>query len=296
MKPLYPNYTRKAMTFTLDDGNIKFDRKLLEIIKPKGFIGTFNICSHSILNHGLNAEELREFYRGYELTNHCKYHPRLLKEEHAEMRAAATEFEPGVFRCLNEKGQRVIYATEEGYKRLVDECKVELEAIFGEGSINAFVWPYRDQESDELDAFFKARGYTSVRRTGSAPDFKLPADRMDWAYNATHKSLLTKAKAYEELADDGELTYFCFGVHAHDFEYDDCWDVLVEFAEKYGNRPSEFWYATVGEVFAYEDAIKALVETDEAIINPSAITVYVEHNGIGKPIAPGSEIKKCDFV
>ena len=32
----YPSFTKKALTFTIDDGNMKYDAMLLDILKPAG--------------------------------------------------------------------------------------------------------------------------------------------------------------------------------------------------------------------------------------------------------------------
>ena len=72
-KNFFPGWTRKSITFTIDDGNVKYDSQFLDIVKPKGILGTFNLCSH--LTSSLTPEEYREFYRGYEISNHMKYHP-----------------------------------------------------------------------------------------------------------------------------------------------------------------------------------------------------------------------------
>ena len=41
----YPGFTRKAITFSIDDGDIPNDVKFLEIVRPAGILGTFNISS-----------------------------------------------------------------------------------------------------------------------------------------------------------------------------------------------------------------------------------------------------------
>ena len=279
----------KALQGLVDERRL--DRKTLDILKPKGFLGSFNLCSHNILNQGLTAGELREFYSGYELTNHCKLHPRLAKEEYKEQISLSEEVEPGLYRYTDEKGRTYHYAEVDAYKRLVDSGKRELEEIFGEGSIRAFVWPYCDQKSPELDEYFKQCRYTSVRRTGAAPDFNLPSDRMHWAYNAIHSNLLEKANEFDALSDDGKLKYFCFGVHSHDFENNDCWEVLVKFAEKYGNRPTDFWYATVGDIFDYEDAVSSLIESGDTVTNPSELPIYLELDGKKTVINPKTTVK-----
>ena len=39
----FPGWVRKSVTFTIDDGNIKMDKKFLDIVKPAGILGTFNL-------------------------------------------------------------------------------------------------------------------------------------------------------------------------------------------------------------------------------------------------------------
>ena len=96
---------------------------------------------------------------------------------------------------------------------------------------------------------------------------------------------------YESYPDDGELKFFCFGVHSYDFERAEKWDDLREFAKLYGNRPNDFWYATVSEILEYEDAVKSLTVTDGEIKNPSSVTLYLEINGERRVLHAGEEIK-----
>ena len=72
----FPGWTKKSVTFTIDDGNIKFDTKFLGILKPRGILGTFNLCEPN----RATPDEYRELYEGYEIANHCKHHPLLFDE------------------------------------------------------------------------------------------------------------------------------------------------------------------------------------------------------------------------
>ena len=74
----YPGWTRKAITFSIDDGNTVMDKKFLDIMRPVGIRGTFNLCAHTV--DKMSPEEYREFYRDYEIANHCKYHPMAISE------------------------------------------------------------------------------------------------------------------------------------------------------------------------------------------------------------------------
>ena len=68
-------------------------------------------------------------------------------------------------------------------------------------------------------------------------------------------------------------------MHSHDFENAGKWDVLERFAAAYGNRPETFYYAPVGELFAYEDAVHRLKITDEGVENPSDIDLFLTVDG-----------------
>lgn len=299
VKFTYPGFTTKAITFTIDDGNIPMDKKFIDIVKPAGIKGSFNLNGAERLS-GMTPEEYREFYRGFEVTNHCKRHPKVIlptdtyeyTDEPFDMASAdrtklySSDIEGLYYKFYTSYWGYI--ATPDTYIRLVDECKSELEEIFGKGSITAFVWPYHEQADESVKAHLAAN-YTSVRRTGLA-DFNLPEDRQAWCYNATHANLLERAAEFDSLESDS-LTFLAVGVHAIDFERAGVWHVLEQFAREYGNRPGDYYYATVGEIFAYEDATKALTVTDTEITNPTSVTVYAIADGRRLEIPAGKSVK-----
>ncbi len=308
----FPGWTRKSVTFTIDDGNIIFDTKFIEIIKPYGILGTFNLCEPT----KATPDEYRSLYREYEIANHCKNHPLVFDEEQPYTvseddfdRLTSREYTeedpvvyktnvPGLYR-IHSNPSRIkpdgwfSITDRENYFRFACECREELEAIFGKGSVKSFVWPYKEQSNGMLFESLKNEGYNSIRKTGavgSSTAFELPSDRMRWSYNAGSKTLLSLMDEYEKIADDGNLKFFCFGLHSYDYEKDGRWGELAEFAEKYGNRPEDYYYATVSDIFEYEDAVKGLEITDSEILNNSEISVYVTVDGVRKIIAPKSKI------
>ena len=292
----FPGWTRKSITFTIDDGNIAMDEKFLSIVKPAGIIGTFNLCTS--LKKTMTAEDYRAFYRGYEIANHCHRHPHAFSTtNHPEIadepfdeatanteKAYRTE-EDGFYRIYGKHANSWNYyiATEDKYMEYVDVCNKLLEEVFGDGSVKDFVWPFGDQNNPALTQRLIDYGFRSIRATGDVGDttgFALPADRMRWSYNAHHKTLLENAAKYAAFPDDGELKFFAFGVHSIDFERDEKWDDLKEFCRLYGNRPEEYWYASVGDILAYEDAVKALTVTDTAVRNDSDIDLFIKIDGV----------------
>ncbi|MBQ8311165.1 MAG: polysaccharide deacetylase family protein [Clostridia bacterium] len=299
----YPGWTRKSITFTIDDGNLAMDEKFLDIVKPAGIIGTFNLCTP--LRKGVSAEEYRRFYRGYEIANHCHRHPHAFTvnrqpkitdkpfdETTADTALAYPMGEEGFYRIYTRNWNYYI-ATDDKYVEFVDTCTEVLEDVFGKGIIKDFVWPFGEQQNAALMQRLIDHGFRSIRATGDVSDstgFALPADRMHWTYNAHNRTLLENAAKYDAYPDDGELKFFAFGVHSIDFDRDGNWGDLEEFCAKYGNRPEDFWYASVGNILDYEDAIKSLVITDHEIRNDSDVDLYIMIDGIRKRLCAHSAI------
>lgn len=295
----YPSFTRKALTFTIDDGNMTYDRMLLDILKPVGIKGTFNLCSNL---HKGREEQTCEFYEGYGIANHCKYHPLvnfdgkeyILSDEPFDPEKSSAEFiyrvngKDGFFWCIRPNGWReMIY--ESDFKRYADECHSELNAIFGEGTVKDFVWPYGEQDNAVVKEHVKST-YRSVRKTGCTYDldgFAIPRDKKAWSYNADHTNLLDVMRRYEEYPDDGGLKFFAFGVHSVDFERANKWEDLKTFARMYGNRHDTYWYASVEDIFDYEEAIELLCFDNSRIENKSHIPLYISVDGEKRVLAPG---------
>lgn len=289
----FPKFTRKAISFTIDDGNVKLDTKFINIVRPAGILGTFNPTVRNLNGSGYSHEELRELYSGYEIANHSADHPLAMDPDvEYEIVEKDAEIIPGTNR-IHKTDRPDIYliylqgkdrlkqlriVNRETYIEQINRGKEGLEEIFGKGSVKGFVWPYHAPKDEKLHEYLRSAGYESVRRTGNA-GFELPRDRTSWCYNAYHLNMTELAEKFEALPDDGELRWFCFGIHSHDFENANCWNVLEDFAKRYGNRPQDFFYATVHDIFAYEDAAKSLVRCGNEITNPSEIDIYITADG-----------------
>lgn len=309
----FPGFVRKSVSFTMDDGWLAHDSKFLSIVRPAGIKGTFNLyCADRA-----TPEEYKTLYEGYEIANHSKYHPLAFVDgneyvvsddpHNPETNESYTLENPVIYKSGITEG--LYFFTKsvqdgnprrwfkicdaESYFKFSRESRQELEQVFGQGSVKSFVWPYCEQENKKLFELLSNDGYNSIRKTGEigdTTDFDLPADRMRWSYNATNRSLLSIMEKYENFEDDGRLKFFCFGVHASDFERDNNWCELEEFAAKYGNRPCDFYYATVSDILEYEDAVKALRVTDCEMINESNVTLYIGVKGERITLAPHSKI------
>ncbi len=305
-KNYYPGFTRKAITFTIDDGNLKLDKKFIDIVKPAGILGTFNLCGADLKKY--TKDDYLTLYDGFGIANHCKRHPYAFvpdevytisdepfDESLADKSLLYKTDREGLYHFKATNGWRLV-ADKDTYLALAEEGFSELKALFGD-KVKSYVWPYCEQKDSTILDALREFGYRSVRKTGEVLDttsYAPPADRMRWSYNAAHRSLLTEGKKYDEYPDDGHLKFFAFGVHSHDFENSGNWDELCAFCELYGNRREDFYYASVDDIFDYLDAQDSLVVTDEYIYNPSDIALYVKLDGEFIILCPKQKIeKKC---
>ncbi|MBQ8322311.1 MAG: InlB B-repeat-containing protein [Clostridia bacterium] len=314
----YPGFVRKAVTFTIDDGVVAEDKMFLDIVRPAGIIGTFNIYS---TNRATAVEYLMQ-YKGYEIANHHQLHclpwrddfdfsTIEIKDEIFNSNTADVAY---MYKSTTEGMYYIDYkhfnpatkspywhpiANDETYIKYIDITKNNIEKLFGEGSCVGFAYPH-GVLSKNIKQYLQDAGYLYARRTGNLKDstgFALPADRYAWTYNADVSCLLDVMAQYDALPDSGELKFFSFGVHSADFKGK--WNVLQEFADKYGNRPDEFYYASNRDIFEYEDAVKALeiIETENGdvieveIKNDSDIAVFITVNGEKTIIHPHSSLK-----
>ena len=299
VKKYFPNFTTKVITFSIDDGSPKYDDMFLDIVRPSGIKGTFNLY-FGLQRYSTNEEYILR-YEGYEIANHCNRHPFAINPEKVysfteEPFDRETADKSLVYRTDRE-GLFLIWhgrywatvATREVYLQLAEEGRRDIDSIFGKGTVKGFVWPYGAQNDKELHKALSESGYQYIRKTYT-PGFSMPKDRMAWGYNASSENLDSKILEFDALEDDGELKFFCFGVHSVDFETQGKWDVLRDFVKKYGNRPNDFWYAGVSEIFEYEDALNMLEIEGNTVNNLSNKELYVSINSKKLTIPPKTKI------
>lgn len=297
---LYKNFTKKAITFSIDDGNLPMDDRFMRTVAPYGIRGTFNLISAE----KMNPEEYRSFYSGHGIANHCQGHPMVfvpgksyafsdapLNEENGNEALLYPTKDARIFHCYPHTWRT--YTDRETYYRLSEQSRAALLSVFGEAAVKDFVWPHGEQKDRVLFEMLKKR-YRSIRKTGSLLDktgFSLPQDLHAWSYNAVHDNLLAAAELYENYPDDGELKFFCIGVHSVDYETSGRWGDLRSFCERMGNRPETYYYAPVGEIFDYAEAIKQVIVTDKAVENPTKMEIYLCINGENTVLFPHSRIE-----
>ncbi len=74
------------------------------------------------------------------------------------------------------------------------------------------------------------------------------------------------------------MLFYLWG-HTYEFEEQNNWYVIEEFAEYIGNR-ADIWYATNIEIFDYVSAFNQLIFSmdQKKVYNPAAIELFFESN------------------
>ena len=253
----FPDGKGKCLTLSYDDGVIQ-DKRLIDILKPYGIKATFNINSglfaeQDAATHGrMSLSQVKNTYlgSGHEVATHAVTHPHL---------------------------------TDLSVPAITDEIwndRRQLEEQFG-GIVRGFAYPYGLFNDTVVDVL-KTAGIAYARTTISTGDFRLPTDWLRLTATCHHNNpalpQLTERFVTQSPTGDGWLFYL-WG-HTYEFDGNDNWQVIEEFAAKVGNR-EDVWYATNIEVYDYITAYRNLCfSTDEKCVhNPSALTVYFEKDG-----------------
>ncbi|MBQ4638899.1 MAG: polysaccharide deacetylase family protein [Clostridia bacterium] len=268
----FPGFRRKALTLSYDDG-VEQDIRLIEIMNKHGLKGTFN------LNSGLYAKEGTVYPQG-------QVHRRMSRSQ--------------VTQVYKDCGQEVaMHAYEHAdlvgipidnvpYQIMKD--KEQLEAQFGR-IIRGFAYPY-GTVNNQVANLLRDMGVAYARTVHSTHDFHLPSDWLQLPATCHHndKKLMELAHRFVENAPYGRPWMFYLWGHSYEFEGDNNWHVIEEFAEYMGGR-DDIWYATNIEIRDYVEAFKKLILSADGrrIFNPTSTTLYLCHWGREYTLLPGQE-------
>lgn len=256
----FPKGRAKALTLSYDDG-VEQDIKLLELMNKYGLKGTFN------LNSGLYAEEGTVYPKG-------QIHRRMTKKQITE--------------TFKNSGQEVAVhsLTHPFLEQLPDPMVVteiikdreNLEAQFGT-IVRGMAYPFGTL-SDNVVRALQACGIVYSRTIISTNDFRIPTDWLRLTATCHHNSpeLQSLAKKFvEDKVTQAPYLFYLWG-HSYEFEADDNWNVIEDFAKFISNR-DDIWYATNIEIYDYIDAYNRLIFSVDGkrVKNPSNTKVWFEY-------------------
>ena len=252
----------KVLTLSYDDGVVQ-DIRLIDILDKHGLKGTFNINT----GRYLPEDAQRETYYGR------------MKLSEAQALFQNSPHEVAVHSLTHP-----FLETLKKPQILVEilEDRKNIEAQYGRLA-RGMAYPFGTYSDAVLEAL-EAAGICYSRTTKSTKEFKFPENWLTLHPTCHHKSaqLMELAKTFVEESprySAGNWLFYVWG-HSYEFDNDDNWNVIEEFAAYTGGR-EDIWYATNIEIYDYIKASEALqVSVDESIVhNPTATDLWFYRKG-----------------
>jgi len=269
----FPGGKAKALTLSYDDA-VQQDVRLMTILNKYGLKCTFNI------NTGLFAEEGHEYPKG-------QIHRRMSEKEAVNL--------------YKDSGHEVaIHALTHPFleqlpanlviKEIVEDRK-NIERLFGKIT-RGMAYPF-GTFNDEVVNILKSCGIAYARTVHSTESFQIPTDWLRLPATCHHNNPKLPELTDKFINDKpfGSPWLFYLWGHSYEFEADNNWELIEDFAEKIGGR-DDIWYATNIEIYDYIQAYNQLIfSMDESMVyNPSAFVIYFVYNRQMYTIQPGETL------
>lgn len=268
----FPGGLLKALTLSYDDG-VEQDVRLVEIMQKHGLKGTFN------LNSGQFAPEGTVYPKG-------QIHRRMTEKATVELLANSGQ-EVAIHAFYH--GDLPALPPAHAVWQVVRD-KEQLENTFGR-IIRGMAYPYGTFSTD-FTKTLRDCGVVYARTVQSTRQFNLPDDWLTLPATCHHNDpeLMNLAKAFVEQKPYRPQMFYLWG-HSYEFEANDNWQVIEQFAEYMGHR-DDIWYATNIEICDYVQAWKSMhISADgRRLYNPSAMPLWVASHGKVHVIQGGQEL------
>ena len=270
---LFPQGKSKALILSFDDGGVA-DRHLVKLMNDYGLVGTFHLNSNKLgTKDYLTKEEIKNLYRGHEVSCHTANHPNLTSLSKID----------------------VIYEVVEDRK--------ELERLMGY-PIRGMSYPFGNTNDSVIEAI-TGLGIEYARTVGDTYKFSMPTDFLKWqptihVFGKTNYIPNDTANDRRELEMFYQLTndflnanslalYYVWG---HSWEYDgpgNKWAEVEKFFKMVANNPDLYYTTQIG-LLDYIKAFNNLTfSADKTMVtNQSSTNVFVTMNGKVITIEAGS--------
>ncbi len=269
----FPGFLPKALTLSYDDG-VQTDARLIEIMQKNGLKGTFNI------NSGLFAPEGTVYPEG-------QAHRRMSKKEaYALYKDSGMELATHGY---SHPHLEVLSEAEITSEILLDRIDIEKETgIITRGH----AYPY-GSFNDKVVSCLKACGILYARSVSSTFKFTVPEDFLRLQPTCHHKTgnLMELAQRFKETSVVNEPMLFYLWGHSYEFDMDNNWNVIEEFAEYIGKQ-EDIWYATNIEILEYIENYKKIITSGDGslVYNPTNVTLYFNVRGVKYELKPGQTV------
>ncbi len=255
----FPGGRKKAFTISYDD-NVTQDERLICLMEKYKIKGTFNIIANWFSKDddvfaedetyiNVTKEKALQIYDNeyVEVANHGMNHTKMTN-----------------FPTIHMMGEIV-------------DCRRTLESMY-QRIVTGFAYPY-GWYSPELMNVLKQAGIDYARTVCSTYNFNMPENWLELNPTCHHADPEMPRLTKEFLDTEVNENSFLYYVWGHTFEFDreDNWNLIEELFEQISGK-DDVWYATNGEIFAYQKAYDSLVFSADLtyIYNPSATDIWIE--------------------
>jgi peptidoglycan-N-acetylglucosamine deacetylase len=258
---LFSEGKTKALTMSYDDGQV-YDRRLIRIFNKYGIKGTFHLNSGILDNENfITKAEVRELYKGHEVSLHTKTHPFL--------------------DCI---------PVDAVIEEIVEDRKC-LEDLAGY-PIKGMSYPY-GTFNGQLIKTLKSLGIQYSRTVISHHDFYIPENFLTWNATCHHDDdLIELGQKFLDYEFKGKLKLMYVWGHSFEFERNNNWNLIENFC-KLVSTCNDIWFATNIEIMRYINALKKLEfsANGDIVYNPNAITVWISVNDKAIKVKAGETIR-----
>ncbi len=270
----YPGFLGKALTLSYDDA-VEQDAKLIEIMNKYGLKGTFNVCTEVFAPEGTVYPEGRAHRRMTEKASYDLY--------------MSNGMEIAAHGCTHPRLEQLV-TNECMYEIFQDKTNIEKAT----GKIcRGFAYPYGSY-NDMVVENLKAAGFLYARTVNASNNFYFPENWLTLAPTCHHNApnLMDLANAFISTpAYDAPYLFYLWG-HSFEFEMNNNWNVLEDFAALVGGR-EDIWYATNSEIFEYVEAYRQMQVSNDGktYFNPTCRSLFFDYHGRMCEVKPGETFR-----
>jgi hypothetical protein len=262
IKFLLKGGVHKVLTFSYDDGNYEGDKQLIGIFNKYGLKASFHLNGQNYAPGGWawdKIDELKELYRGHEVSMHGYTHPfleRLPKEE------------------------------------VIDEMQKDRKSLeaFAGYPVRGMSYPYGTYSETVLDVL-EMLDIKYSRTTHATNGFSFPENYLTWHPTMHHNGgVMEKLEQFKSYYKNEISMLYIWG-HSYEFNHENpvlSWEGMEEFC-KQASKLEDTWFATNIEIYDYMTAAKRIeISADRKMfVNPSAISVWIDIEGKAYELKPG---------
>lgn len=243
---IYPNKTRRIVTFSYDDGH-EADERLIALFNQYGVKATFHLNGLNYIGKTeAELDAVRTRYRGHEIACHTLRH-----------------------------GWPADMSDVSVVNETMEDRKI-LERIAGYPVVGM---SYPSGSFNEHTAqVMHACGILYSRTTRATDRFALPDDFLRWHPTCHHRNALGLCPTFlNNLDSEWYPPLFYIWGHSHEFHNEADWNEMETLVKTLAGD-ERIWYATNLEIYNYKTAQRALrVSADERILyNPTDTDIWVE--------------------